>query len=414
MSVNRKIFHNSQISLQKYVQSKGKHVLNSVKTYRRVNSGDAKNWGTEVRFYIPRQGNQYLKCVNLRLDLPALTGFSGGSFVRWCNNVLLRAFDRFELWSGGQMILQRFPDEITYNILPNIKYEQWQKMSEDIAWDESTTSRNTKAASAQNLVIDLKYIFDILQKPFPIHLMKDEQQALEVRCIFKNNQDRVIQTDHTTRPDIQPSDLFLECTYGHQPMVSKFQVEAHKASYKKNKIGSQWYSHEYKRRNHPVQAGAGVEQDIEIRQFENKSLNNIIFLVRDTADLTTAYARDYDDNLKAVTSFQIKDGSDNLYYKEAQITDTEYRKFLLDSFNFCGVDKVYNRNSYYIYFGEDASKEYDHKGVKEFCGAFDTHPYNDLRLNLYLADTVSAKTIDIIATESKRIAIVAGNLKILH
>ena len=63
-----------------------------------------------------------LKHAFLRVDLPAFTGFSGGAYVRYVNAIGVRLFERFQLWSGGKMVLERYPDEIIYNLLPNVFY----------------------------------------------------------------------------------------------------------------------------------------------------------------------------------------------------------------------------------------------------------------------------------------------------
>ena len=140
---NKILFHNANLVLKKFQESKGKKILDGVKVYRKINCVESKKFGNELRFQIPRIGNQLLQDIRLRVDLPAFSGFSGGSYVRFVNNVLLRMFSKMELWSGGQQILQRYSDEVTYNILPNIEYEKWQKMASDIA-----ATRNTLGASA--------------------------------------------------------------------------------------------------------------------------------------------------------------------------------------------------------------------------------------------------------------------------
>lgn len=414
--LNKHLFHNKAVTLSKFIESKGKHIINSKHVYRKITSagGQSPTYGTEMIFYVPKLGKMNLKDIFLRVDVPAVSGYSGGAYVRFVNNLIIRMFSRFELWSSGQMILQRYPDEIFYNMLPNIKYEQWQYLKTLIGNEDNTTTRNTNAASVQNLMIPLKYIFDIFQKPFPIYLLQDEQKALELRFVLVNHQDKIVQTDHTTKGTTNITDMFLEATYSKNDVIANVQIENAKENLKKHGIAQQFYTHHYHRQSHPVSASASVNQIPQIRQFQDKSLINIIFLVRDTADLSTSYLYDYDDDLKAVTNYQLKDGSNNLYYKESQITDVEYRKYLLPQYRFCGVDKIFDKNVYYFYFGEDASKEFNHENVKDYQGARAFHLFNDLKIDINLASTSSAKTIDIIATEAKRLGIIKGCLKKLN
>lgn len=410
---NKALFHNQQNVINKYVESKGKNILDGKKVYRKINCVESKNYGNELRFQVPRVGNMKLKHAFLRVDLPAFTGFSGGAYVRYVNAIGVRLFERFQLWSGGKMVLERYPDEIIYNLLPNVFYEHWEKVARDIAWDTTAANRNTLGAAAQNLVIDLKYIFDIFQKAFPIFLLRDEQNAIELRFQVQSHQNKVVQTDHTTIGTASISDVFLECIYQDQAVVAKLQHETHKKLVEtKGGLGYSVLCWEYYRRNHPVAASASTIQDIDIRQFQKLSLSNIIFLVRDTADLSTAYAYDYDDDLKAVTSFQLKNGSSNLFLTESQITDTEYRKMVLPQYNFKGIDKIYNRNNYHLSFSEDQEKEFD--AVKNYEGAYDTSDINDFRLNVVLASTSTGKTVDIIATSFKMLSIIGGELKVRH
>lgn len=410
---NKAIFHNNQNVINKFVESKGKKVLDGKKIYRKINCVESKSFSNELRFQLPRVGSLNLKQCNLRVDLAAVTGFSGGAYVRFVNNIVVRLFERFQIWSGGKLVQERYQDEIIYNILPNINYEKWTKLKTDLGNEDTLATRNTNAASVQNLVLDLKYVFDLFQKSFPIYLLRDEQNAIELRCQLANSQSKVIQTDHTTIGTAAINDIFLECIYQDQPIVSKLQYESHKKM--SNSSGGRGYSlltHEFYRRSHSVSAAASTTQDIDIRQFQKLSLSNVIILVRDTADLSTANATVQDDNLKAVTSFQFKDGSTNLYLTEAQITDIEYRKMILPQYNYRGIDKIYNRNDYHISFGEDQESEYD--PVKSYEGSWNTDNITDFRLNLVLASTTTAKTVDILACSYKTLSIIGGELKQLH
>lgn len=411
--MNKAVFHNQQNVVSKFVESKGKKVLDGKKIYRKITCVESKSFGNELRFQIPRLGSLNLKQCNLRIDLPSFSGFSGGTYVRFCNNIAIRLFERFELWSGGKQVFQRFPDEIIYNLLPNIEYEKWVKLKVDIGNEDTAATRNTNGASAQNYVVDLKYIFDLFQKSFPIFLLRDEQNAIELRFTVQSHQNKVVQTDHTTQGTVTISDVFLECIYQDNPIVSKVLHETHKKLV--DKQGGRGYSvltSEFYRRNHPVAQSASTTQDIDIRQFQKLSLANITFLVRDTADLSTAYAYDYDDDLKSVTNFQLKNGSQNIFLKESQITDVEYRKMVLPQTNFRGIDKIYNKNSYHLSFGEDQADEHDK--VKSYEGSFLSEDITDFRLNLELASTSSGKTVDILAMAYKQLSIVSGEVRLLH
>jgi len=411
--MNRQLFHDPQVKIAKYANSNGKHVIGE-KVYRKINAVESKDFGNELKFLIPRIGRkQLLKNIFLRIDLPAVSGFSEGAYVRFVNNIAVRLFSKFELWCGGNQILQRFPDEVIYNLLPHIHYERWQKLKTDIGNEDVVAARNTLAASAQSLVLDMKYVFDVFQKAFPIFLLANETNAIELRCNIIDNQTKIIQTDHTTRGTIVISDIFLECTYQESKEIVGALTESHAKKRAGGEIGWQMYIHEYKRRNHPVAASASITQDIDVRQFQKENVSSITFLVRDSADLSTGYAYDYDNDLKAVTSFQLKDGSNNLFYKESQITDVEYRKYLLDQYKLRGVDKVFDKNIYILYFGESANEEYG-EHHKTYSGSVDTSPYSDLRLNVVLDNTTAAKTVDILCTIPKRIAIIQGVLKLLH
>ena len=152
--MNKAVFHNQQNVVSKFVESKGKKVLDGKKIYRKITCVESKSFGNELRFQIPRLGSLNLKQCNLRIDLPAFSGFSGGAYVRFCNNIAIRLFERFELWSGGKQVFQRFPDEIIYNLLPNIEYEKWVKLKVDIGNEDTAATRNTNGASAQNYVVD--------------------------------------------------------------------------------------------------------------------------------------------------------------------------------------------------------------------------------------------------------------------
>ena len=410
--MNRQIFHNPQVKIAKYANSNGKHLIGD-KVYRKITCVEAKAFPNELKFYIPRQGEQMLKNVYLRIDLPAVSGFSGGSYVRFVNNIAVRLFSKFELWSGGNLILQRFPDEIIYNLLPHIRYEKWQKLKVDIGNEDTAASRNTLAASAQNLVLNMKYVFDIFAKAFPICHIADQTNALELRCTIVDQQGKIVQTDHTTKGTITIGDVFLECTYQNAPEVVMALKKSHAEARAQGKHGWQCYTHEYKRRNHPVAASASINQDIDVRQFQKQNVANITFLIRDTADLSTQYAYDYDNDLQAVTSFQLKDGSDNLFFKESQITDVEYRKYLLDQYKIEGIDKIFDKNIYLLYFGECAKEEFDEEH-KVYSGTLDTTKYSDLRLNLVLASTSTGKNVDILCTIPKRLTIKEGKLRIIH
>ena len=387
--MNRQIFQSPQVKIAKYANSNGKYLIGD-KVYRKITCVESKAFGNELKFYIPRQGEQMLKNVYLRIDLPALSGFSGGSYARFVNNIAIRLFSKFELWSAGTMVLQRFPDEIVYNLLPHIHYEKWQKLKSDIGNDDTAANRNTLAGSTQNLVLNMKYVFDMFAKAFPICHITDQLNALELRMTIIDNQTKIIQTDHSTRGTVTINDIFLETTYQDAPGVVKALKKSHSKARSEGKLGWQCYSHEYLRRNHPVSTSASTTQDIDVRQFQKQNLSNITFIVRDAADLSTDYAYDYDNDLKSVTSFQLKDGSNNLFFKESQITDIEYRKFLLDQYKIKGIDKIFDKNIYLLYFGESAEDEFDEES-KIYSGALDTYNYSDLRLNLVLSSIASSK-----------------------
>lgn len=404
-------FHDA-VTVAKFNESKGKKIISGKKIYRKISAVESKTFGTTLRFSIPRVGQLVLKQVNLRVDLPALAG-TGGAYIRFVNNIAIRLFESFQLWNSGQLVLESYPDEVVYNLLPNVDYSKWIKVASDIGNENSTTARNTLASATQSLVLDMKYVFDLFQKPFFINGLKDETNAIELQCKLQSNQNKIIQSDHTSISTLNISDIFIECIYQESPVIHNVIAGNHSKMIKElGGIGHSILVHDKVRRSIPIAASASLQADCDIRAFNNLKLTSLKFLIRDTADLTTANACDYDDDLKSCTSFQLKDASINLYLTEAQITDTEYRKMILPQTNYKGIDRIYNRNDYHLSFTEDQDDEYGK--VKSFEGAFNTNNITDFRLNLFLASTSTAKTIDIMATSLKTLAIVGGSLKLLN
>jgi hypothetical protein len=403
---------NDAVSLHRYNESKGKKVIGGKKVYRKITAIESKTFGTELRFQIPRVGKLMLKNCFLRVDLPSLSG-TGGSYIRFVNYILPYLFERFQLWSAGRLVMEKYSDEIVANLIPNIGYAKWIKVAADIGANDSTSGRNTLAASTQNLVLDMKYVFDIFAKAFGIALLSDEQNAIELRCIIQSNQNKVIQSDHSSISTLTITDVFLECIYQENHLIHNSIAESHSKMVKETGgIGHTIMVHDSVRRNVPVAASGSLTQDCDIRAFHNLKLTNVTFLVRDSVDLSTANAYDYTDDLKSVTSFQLKDGSVNLFLKESQVTDTEYRRMVLPQYEHKGIDRIYARNQYIVSFSEDQDDEYGK--IKSYEGAWSTHGITDLRLNLELASTTTAKTIDILATALKPLAIVGGALKLLN
>jgi len=378
--------------------------LTGKKSYQELDENNSIGYAKKLDFHPTNQGNsEFIKHAYLVVKLPALTGFSGGSgtYVRYCNDVLLRLFERLRLYSGSTLLYDVLPQDIIDHVIPHINPDHFLKWSKDVGHENNLTQRNTDAESVRNLCIDLKYIFDIFSKPFPRFLLENQDSALRIELQTVSSQDKIIQTDYTTRPVITPTSIKMEIVYQNNPAAASY--------YYKSGIPYLKYTHDYEREDVEL---SQVDNEIQVDNFRDKAIVDIKFTVRDTADLTTSYATLYDEDRKAVTSFQLKNGSNFLFVKQDAITDIQYRNFILPGYKLLNEQEVYDKNTYMLYFGE-ASKAENHESDKIPTNLLNTKPYQNLKLSVQLVDVSTAKNIYISAVKARHIGITGKKLKFI-
>jgi len=373
---------------------------------RTITSTDAKAFGQQVRFLIPKQGNQLLQGLYLLIDLPAFSGFSTAvptsEYVRFVNNIGVRLFERIDLESQGEVIAQVYPDQIMHNILTHTDDHEMTVVKRQIG-NGSASDRNSAGAAAQELCLDMHYVFDIFRKPFPINLMRDSVKPLEIVFHIQSNQDKVVQTTHTTKGTVTITDLKLEAVYVANDEVTNLIINNYN-----NRGFWQTYGHRYHRAHKAVSSGSSTTQDIDLRQTQNMNIISYALMVRDAADLSTSYACDYDDGVEAVTSFNLKDGSHYIFYKQNLITDTLYRRVLFNEYRFKNPEAMLDSNTYWVYFGPSMEHEWD--DAKRFVGGKNTRAYEDLKLEVVLASTSADKAVNVECIQAVVYRIIGGKL----
>ena len=399
------IFNHASTAVNKYLATNKSNIMGH-KTYRKITCIESKTYGGELNFYIPKNVLQSLEHAVARINVPAFSGFSGGAYVRYVNNAAIRHAARYELWNNGVCFDTRYPDDIIFSeIYPNLEYQEFEKVKDDIGYG-TTSARNTAGGSAQYWSIDLGFIYDIFRNSFPIHLMRDDTPLI-FKVILVDNQDKIIQTDHSTKGTQTISDYFLELTYVDSPVNNVLIQKHNEAMSERGSKGWELYSHRFSRTNLPVASSAALEQNVDFKQAQDKHIIDYVITVHDTADLSTSYAYDYDEDFKAVTSIGIKNGS-NYLQKQSAFTDLEYDKYLLPQYKMQNVNFMKGIDIYHFYQGVNMSREFD--DVNHFYGSDDTSKYSDLKGEITLASTSSAKTIKAIFVEAAQIAIVNGVL----
>lgn len=411
-SSSRKWFYNNQNQFLNFVNSGGKSLLGDKTVSQIIPQGATPNFGGQsyVSYLIKRQGDLWLNNNSkIVIVLPALTA-NGGTYIRYTNAVAIFMNVKFQLIVGGKQIGDDvYANQIFYNHEYFMNADQFSEYGPDIGYTTTASTRNTWASASQTLCLDLKFIFELFNKPLDLATYKD----IEIRQFLQSSGANIIQYDGSapaTLPSISTGGIYIDCQYidPHSPSITAASRQLFKAG-----DAFPMYDFSYTQVQQPLAAGVNTAQ-IQLPVLNNKQVIDFVMFMQNTSQIAGGVTgtTDYTDNTVAFTNWYLQSGGNYINGDGTvnPITAIYFTRIDRERFKIIGISNIITRASNEGMMGfcqNYANETYDNK---VYHGSKDFSNITDAVMTFNFATQSNPVTITILIRSAVQLKNIGGDL----
>jgi len=368
-------------------------------------SGDFK-FGSDIWFKLGQDeagDSKYLNNLCLKIKVSALSGLSGGSYLRLVNGFATALFKEIEVKNKSNRIaLFDNKKEIHELLKMMLTYDAWES-DKSIMGYMSVSDRNSASSSEQTFILPLWFIKFLFQKRFPLWKMQHE---LNFRFMLEDK-GNLYQTDHTSGSlsfDINDiyMDLELVDDAGAVYVDKKFQLDSY--MFLKPIV-----------REIAVSSGVNKKEEV-ISDMEGRNISFISIGMTDDSDYSGGDYYSYE----KIDTISLESNGKRIHQTNYDLSDFDMKNILIRRYMPLNYRNIQTDNLYLIYYGSNLTQDLmPHNPYKldhwhnEFTFARYFSENNVKAIFRWNSNITANKTIRFIAYEPQHILLRNGELQLI-